>query len=106
MRRAALFAMAAFFAGLGGAEAGPCTKAIAKFEKVRAAQTSSDAGPSGPQSLRALEEHQPTAQSVMRAEERAQKGFEAVLARAKKLDAQGKGACREALTDAELIYFQ
>jgi thiamine monophosphate synthase len=49
----------------------------------------------------------PTPESVNQAERRAKAGIEAVLARAKKLDAEGKrAACMEALTDAKLIYFQ
>ena len=44
---------------------------------------------------------------MKQAERRARAGFEAVLARAKKFDAEGKRAeCMEALTDAKLIYFQ
>lgn len=90
-----------------GAGAGPCSKDIAKFEaQVRAAQSLPDAGPGGVQSLAADEEHQPTPESMKRAEAKAQRGFEAVLARAKKLDAQGNKDCAGALTDARLIYFQ
>ncbi|SFK30174.1 hypothetical protein [Methylocapsa palsarum] len=99
-----------FCLALGAASsagAGPCGKAIATFEaQVRAAQTTPGAGPGGVQSLAADEEHQPTPESLKRAEAKAQRGFEAVLARAKKLDAEGKKTCAEALTDARLIYFQ
>jgi hypothetical protein len=90
-----------------GAGAGPCSKDIATFEaEVRAAQSAPGAGPGGVQSLAADEEHQPTPESMERAEAKAQRGFQAVLARAKKLDAEGKKTCAEALTDARLIYFQ
>jgi len=105
---AALFLAAGLCPALTAAQAGPCTARIKQFEKTMR-ETSSDPGigPGLPQSIGAQISHQPTPQSVNRAEERAQAGFEAVLARAKKLDREGKrAACMEALTDAKLIYFQ
>lgn len=93
---------------LAAAQAGPCAAAIAQFEKaVRESKSNPGPGPGAPQSVGAQLEHQPTPESMKLAEQRAQKGFEAVLARAKMLDAKGKrAACMEALTDAKLIYFQ
>jgi hypothetical protein len=105
---AALIVVLALSFDLASAHAGPCTEAIAQFEKaVRESKSNPDAGPGGPQSIAAQLEHQPTAESMKLAERKAQKGFQAVLARAKMLDAEGKrAACMEALTDAKLIYFQ
>jgi hypothetical protein len=93
---------------LASAQAGPCTQEIAQFEAaVRASKSTPGAGPGAPQSIGAQLEHQPTPQSVKEAEARAQTGFEAVLARAKALDAEGnRDACMKALSDAKLIYFQ
>lgn len=94
--------------GLGvlSAHAGPCTKEIAKFERaVRQSANNPNAGPFGPQSIRAQLDHQPTPGSVKRAEERALATFEATLARAKKLNAQGsRVGCRRALGRAEQMY--
>jgi hypothetical protein len=90
------------------AHAGPCTAKIKQFERaVRESKPGPGTGPGLPQSIGAQLSHQPTPESVRQAERRARAGFEAVLARAKKLDAEGeRAACMEALTDAKLIYFQ
>jgi len=103
-----LIAATALSLGLASAHAGPCTAKIKQFERaVRNSKPGPGTGPGLPQSIGAQLSHQPTPESVKQAERRAQAGFEAVLARAKKLDAQGKrAACTEALTDAKLIYFQ
>ncbi len=99
--------VAALVIGTASAHAGPCTADIASFEaEVRAAQGSPDAGPSGPQSIGAQMEHQPTPESVARAKKQAQAGFDAVLARAKRLDSQNDPACAGALAEARLLYFQ
>jgi|GEM_PF-1784124 hypothetical protein len=105
---ALLIAVVAFAFDLDAAEAGPCTAKIKRFERiVRESKSGPFIGPSLPQSIGAQLSHQPTPASVKRAEQRAQRGFEAVLARTKKLDREGKrAACTEALTDAKLIYFQ
>src|SRR6266566_8402950 len=87
---------------LVAAEAGPCTKEITRFEKaVRQSAKNPDAGATARQSIGAQLGHQPTPGSVKQAEERAQTTFEDALARAKRLDAQGKrAACMRALADA------
>jgi hypothetical protein len=106
---ASLIAIAATSLCLSGAaQAGPCTEKIKQFEKaVRESKSGHALGPGLPQSIDAQLSYQPTPDSVKQAERRAWAGFEAVLARAKKLDREGKrAACTEALTDAELIYFQ
>ncbi len=93
--------------GTTSAQAGPCTADIAGFEaEVRAARASPNAGPSGPQSIGAQMEHQPTPESVARAKKQALTRFDAVLARAKTLDSQNDPACNDALAEARLIYFQ
>jgi hypothetical protein len=92
--------------GVVVAEAGPCTKQIAEFEKaVRQSATNPDAGPTARQSIGAELGRQPTKKSVKQAEEGAQKTFDQALARAKALDAQGKGAaCMRALAEAKRLY--
>ena len=103
-----LIAATALILDLTSAHSGPCTAKIRQFERAaRNSKSGPGVGPSLPQSIGAQLSYQPTPDSVMEAERRAQAGFEAVLARAKKLDAEGKrAACTEALTDAKLIYFQ
>jgi len=88
------------------AHAGPCTTAIAQFEKaVRQSANNPDAGPMAPQSLAAQLDRQPTPGSVKRAEERAQASFDAAMARAKRLDARGdRTGCTRALTAAKRMY--
>ena len=106
---ASFIAIAATVLCLGGAaQAGPCTAKIKQFEKaVRESKSGHPLGPGLPQSIDAQLSYQPTPKSVKQAERRAWAGFEAVLARAKKLDREGKrAACTRALTDAKLIYFQ
>lgn len=99
--------VAALVVGTTSAHAGPCTADIARFEaEVQAARKSPDPGPSAPQSIGAQMEHQPTVESVARAKAQALAGFDAVLARAKALDAEDDPACAAALTEARLIYFQ
>ena len=106
---ASLIAIAATVLGLNvAAQAGPCTAKIKQFEKAVAnSKPGQNRGPGLPQSIDAQLSYQPTPELVKQAEQRARAGFEAVLARAKKLDQEGKrAACTEALTDAKLIYFQ
>ena len=99
--------VAALAIGTASAHAGPCTADIASFEaEVRAARGGPDAGPSGPQSIGAQMEHQPTPESVARAKKQAQARFDAVLARAKTLDSQSDAACAGVLAEARLLYFQ
>jgi len=88
------------------AEAGPCTKEIAQFEKaVRASAKNPDAGPTARQTIGAQLGRQPTRSSVKQAEARAQNSFAEALARAKALDAQGKRAeCKQALTEAKSLF--
>jgi hypothetical protein len=58
-----------------------------------------------PQSIGAQLDRQPTPGSVKRAEERAQASFNAAMARAKRLDAQGnRSGCTRALAAAKRMY--
>lgn len=88
------------------AHAGPCTTDIAQFEQaVRQSAGNPDAGPFAVQSVGAQLTHQPTPGSVKRAKKRAQAKFEATLARAKRLDAQGnRRGCTRALARAKDMY--
>jgi hypothetical protein len=92
--------------GIASASAGPCSADIAQFETaVRNSAKNPDAGPMGPQTLGAQLGHEPTPESINQAEAQAQTRFEATLAQAKALDAQGKGAeCAQALSDAKLMF--
>ena len=91
---------------IASASAGPCSADIAQFENtVRNSAKNPDAGPMGPQTLGAQLGHEPTPDSIERAEAQAQTRFEATLAQAKSLDAQGKSAeCAQALSDAKLMF--
>jgi len=103
---AALVAGAALTLGVASAQAGPCSHKIAQFEKaVRESAGNPNAGPMARQSIAAQLDRQPTPASVKRAEERAQASFDAAMARAKRLDAQGNRAgCTRALTAAKRMY--
>src|SRR5258708_657630 len=85
--------------------AGPCTMDIAQLENpVRNSTTNPLAGPTGRQTMGAHLGRQPTPDSVRQAEARADAGLESVLARAKILDTQGRGAeCTRTLGEAKLL---
>jgi hypothetical protein len=58
---AVLFVGVALLLGVTSVDAGPCTTAIARFEKaVRHSANDPEAGPTAPQSIAAQFEHQPT----------------------------------------------
>jgi hypothetical protein len=92
--------------GAKSADAGPCTQAIAKFEKaVRQSAGEPDAGPYARQSIGAQLHHEPTPASIERAQARARATFNATLTRAKRRDARGdRAGCMRALTKAEDMY--
>jgi hypothetical protein len=106
MRVTAAFTIAILVVGITPAHAGPCGNAIAQFEQtVRQSAKNPGAGPTATQSVGAQTGRQPTPDSVKRADESAQATFEATLARAKSLDAQGDEAgCSRALADAQRMY--
>ena len=86
------------------AHAGPCTERIAQFEKaVRESARNPSAGPTASQSIGAQLGHQPTPSSVKRADLEAQTTFNAALARAKTLDAEGRRKCAQALAHAKRL---
>src|SRR6516165_12048117 len=89
----ALTAVAVLGLGLTAAQAGPCSKKIARFEQaVRQSAGNPNAGPMAPQSIGAQLDRQPTPAPIKRAEQQAQAAFAATLGRAKRLDAQGNRA--------------
>src|SRR5438876_7268413 len=101
-----IIAATALCLGVASAHAGPCTHKIAQFEQaVRQSAGNPGAGPMAPQSIGAQLDRQPTPGSVKRAEERAQASFDAAMARAKRLDAQGnRSGCTRALAAAKRMY--
>jgi hypothetical protein len=106
MKVTVVSSVAVLLLGTASAHAGPCSLAIAQFEQaVRQSANKPDAGPTARQSIDAQLDRQPTPGSVARAEARAQTTFEAVLARAKRLDARGNRAgCTQALAAARRMY--
>jgi hypothetical protein len=106
MKPSAALLAAALCLGFAPANAGPCTTAIAQFERaVRQSSGNPNAGPMAPQSIGAQLNRQPTPDSVKRAEERAQATFAAALARAKRLNARGdRAGCTRALAAAKRMY--
>ena len=106
MKGTAALVVAALCVGVGPAHAGPCSSAIARFEKaVRQSAGNPNAGPTAPQSIDAQLDRQPTPASIKRAQARAQAAFAAALARAKRLDARGdRAGCRRALAAAKRMY--
>jgi len=106
MRMTVASAVALLLLGITPAHAGPCANAVAQFEQaVRQSAKNPGAGPTASQSVGAQTGRQPTPDSVKRADESAQATFEATLARAKSLDAQGDEAgCSRALADAQRMY--
>jgi hypothetical protein len=105
MKVTATFVVAVLLLGTASARAGPCSNAIAQFEQaVRQSGKNPTAGPTGDQTVGAQTGRQPTPGSVKQAEETAQVTFEAALARAKSLDAQGDAGCSRALADAQRMY--
>jgi hypothetical protein len=89
--------------GAAAAHAGPCSDQIAQFEQaVRQSAGTVGAGPTEQQSVGAQLRHQPTPGSVAEAEAQAQASFQAMLARAKQLDAEdNRACCMRALAEAE-----
>jgi hypothetical protein len=94
MNRASLAALA--FLALSGvaASAGPCTSEIDKIEKaVNAPNSTFD--PTARQTIGAQDSHQPTPQSMARAEKKADTHYQDVLNEAKALDAANNPKCQE-----------
>jgi hypothetical protein len=107
MNRSILALIAAAVLGLTvtPVHAGPCSDEIARLEDAaRRFGTNPATGPTGAQSLDAQLNRQPTPDSMRRAEQQAQSGFDVVLARAKAFDAAGKQEeCMRAAAEANLL---
>jgi hypothetical protein len=88
------------------AQAGPCSEDIAQFEaSMRQSAGNPNAGLTAPQSVGAQLGHEPTPDSLKRAQERPQAKFSAAMARAKRLDARGdRTGCSRALSAAKRMY--
>jgi hypothetical protein len=88
------------------AQAGPCSEDIAQFEaRIRQSAGNPYAGLTAPQSIGAQLEHQPTQQSVKRAQLQLKAKFSAAMARAKLLDSRGDSTgCSRALLTAKRMY--
>jgi hypothetical protein len=88
------------------ARAGPCTGDIAQFEAaIRQSAGNPNAGLTAHQSVGAQLEHQPTPESLKRAQEQLQSKFSATMARAKLRDAKGdRAGCTRALKAAKRMY--
>jgi hypothetical protein len=91
---------------ISAAHAGPCSADIAQFEKaIRDSAGNPFAGLTAPQSVAAQIEHQPTQESVKRAQDRLREKFSANMARAKRLDTKGdRSGCTSALSAAKRMY--
>jgi hypothetical protein len=90
--------------GVASAHATPCGDEIARLERANNQAASNPAvGPTERQSVGAQLGHQPTPETVKRAEAASEQSFAATLNRAKAFDAQGKAAeCMEAVAAAKL----
>jgi hypothetical protein len=104
-------AVAAGPGGFGGgtavaAHAGPCTTQIAEVERyIGRLALGQASGLTAPQSIGAQLHHQPTPQSVERAESMARADAQAALDRARKADVEDNiAACTKPLDEAKLIY--
>jgi hypothetical protein len=90
------------FASATSARASPCSEEIARLEKA-ISENSPAAAPTAPQSVGAQLGHQPTPESIRRAEAAAGTGVDAILNRAKALDAEGKTKeCMDLVATAKL----
>jgi hypothetical protein len=106
MKSTAILSVSLVCLSIAAAHAGPCTSDIVQFEQaVRASAGNPNAGPLARQTIGAQIDREPTPASIKRAEQRAQASFEAVLGRAKRLDARGNRAgCMRALAEAKGMY--
>jgi hypothetical protein len=88
------------------AYAGPCTAQIAQFETaIRQSSGNPMAGLTARQSVAAQLDRQPTPESLRQANQRLKSQFDATMARAKRLDAQGnRSGCTRALNAAKRMY--
>jgi hypothetical protein len=94
MNRAYLFGLAFFILSGAAASAGPCTSEIDTIEKAVNAPNSMF-GPTARQTVGAQDSHQPTAESMARAEKKADTHYQDILNEAKALDAANNPKCQE-----------
>jgi hypothetical protein len=103
---AVFFVAMAVWLNAATAQAGPCTAEISQFEAT-VHQSAGDpfAGLTARQSVGAQLSHQPTPESLRRADDRLRSRFSAAMARAKQYDAQdNRSGCTRALSAAKRIY--
>ena len=88
------------------AYAGQCSQEIARFEaEARQASVSPLSGPTAPESTGAKLGHQPTPESVRRAEEGADSDFVRLLRQAQRLDAANdETGCMDSLAQARQMF--
>jgi hypothetical protein len=84
------------------AHAGPCSSEIEKIEKL-VANPNSGIAPTARQTVGAQLNHQPTPQSVARAEQKADAHYDEVLSKAKALDAANNSDCKKVVDDLKLL---
>jgi hypothetical protein len=89
-------------AGIGCAQAGPCTADIQKIEKVLS-EPNSPFGPTARQTVGAQLGQQPTPASMARAEKKAGSRYQAALTRAQTLDNQNNPACKKAVSKLKTL---
>jgi hypothetical protein len=94
MNRSCLIALAFLAFSAAAANAGPCTSEIDKIEKAVSAPNSMY-GPTARQTVGAQDSHEPTPQSIARAEKKADAHYQDVLNEAKSLDAANNSKCQE-----------
>jgi hypothetical protein len=89
--------------GGSAAHSGPCTMQIAQLERqIRHAILSRVSGPTAPQSVGGLLHHQPTPETMLTAERKANSDAAAALDRARQADVDGSAAaCAKALNEAK-----
>jgi hypothetical protein len=98
----ALVVSIALGVSVSSAHASACSDEIAQLEKAMSEKRAT-AAPTAPQSVGAQLGHQPTPQSVRRAEATATTGVDDILNRAKALDADGKTReCMDLVATAKL----
>ena len=94
---------AAVLCGSSAAHSGPCTMQIKQLERqIRHATNSRESGPTAPQSVEGLLHHQPTPDTVLNAERKANSDAAAALDRARQADVDGSAAaCAKAFDEAK-----
>jgi hypothetical protein len=98
----ALVVSIALGVAMTSAHASACGEEIAQLEKA-ISEKSAAAAPTAPQSIGAQLGHQPTPESMRRAEAAATTGVDDILNRAKTLDAEGKTKeCMDLVATARL----